>query len=250
MVFNTLLSPILNPLLVLKPLYVILILAFIITFLITLAYKFFTDQEEMQRLKDKMQDYQDKIKEAQQDDPEEAMDIQKEAMQVNLEYMKHSIKPTIITFLPIIIIFGWMNSHLAYHPIAPGEPFNVSVQMEEGLPGEVSLDATPDMDIEQRTKQAAQDVQWTVSADEPGVYTLTVRHGDNEFNKDVQISDTTYESRTENYDGVVKRIKIHMDAVHPLGSLSIFGYQPGWLVTYILFSIVMSMGLRKAMGVV
>jgi uncharacterized membrane protein (DUF106 family) len=248
MVFDNLLSPILDPLLVLDPLYAILVMAFTITFLITVAYKFLTDQEEMKRLKDKMQSYQEKMKEAQQEDPDEALDIQKEAMSVNMEYMKHSLKPTLFTFIPIIIIFGWMSAHLNYHPIAPGEQFNVTAEMVDGLQGSVFLEATPALAIDDPSKLASRSVTWNLRAEDPGSYTLQFQYGNKTFTKDVLVSDTQYLTPSESYEEPFKEVRVGMDEVEPL-PFSIFGWNPGWLATYIIFSIIFSMGLRKLLRV-
>ena len=48
------------------------------------------------------------------EDAGKMMEIQKEAMEKNIKYMKHTFVPMILTFLPIIIIFGWIK--LTYDP--------------------------------------------------------------------------------------------------------------------------------------
>ncbi len=88
----------------------LLVISFILTFIITLAYKFLTDQKLMKSLKEELKELQKKMKEF-KDQPSKLMEIQKEAMQKNFKYMIHSMKPTIITFLPIIIIFSWLRNY-------------------------------------------------------------------------------------------------------------------------------------------
>ena len=51
-------------------------------------------------------------------------------MQTNMKYMGLSMKPTLVTFIPIIIIFGWMHAHLAYNPILPNQDFTVSAEFK------------------------------------------------------------------------------------------------------------------------
>jgi len=87
----------------------IIIIALILTFLITLAYKYLTDQEAMKSLKSKLKDIQKEIKEN-KDQPDKIMGLQKTLMETNLKYMKHSLKPMLFTFLPIIIIFNWIRT--------------------------------------------------------------------------------------------------------------------------------------------
>ena len=67
------------------------------------------------------------------DNPQKLLEIQKNAMEKNLEYMKHSFKPMIFTMIPILLIFGWLNAHLAYEPIRPEELFGVTATFDESF---------------------------------------------------------------------------------------------------------------------
>jgi len=249
MVFESLLNPVFGPLLSLNPLVSILILALGITLIITLAYKYLTDQEEMKKLKTKMKDYQKKIRELQKKDPTKAMEMQKKAMELNMKYMKHSFKPTIYTFLPIIIIFGWMNAHLTYLPIAPDQDFTITATMIEDLPGSVSLISIPEIEIDEVSKPADEEVSWKARAELEGEYDLIIRYGEKEFHKKLLISDRNYVDSLETFDGSVKSIDLGMKKIKPLGDISLLGWRPGWLGTYILFSLVFSIGLRKVLNI-
>ena len=90
--------------------YGLLALSFILTLVTTLAYKFFTDQNLMKKLKDDMKDMQTKIKEDGHS-TEQKMSIQKDLLEKNMSYMKQSFKPMLITFLPIILVFGWLRNY-------------------------------------------------------------------------------------------------------------------------------------------
>ncbi len=116
--FNLIFGPIMN---LPAPLN-LFIISSILTGLITLAYKYLTDQTKMKELKDEMKDMQKKMKEM-KDHPDKVMSMQKDAMKKNMEYMKHSMKPTLFTFVPIIIIFGWLRSFFDAQAAA-GTPFS------------------------------------------------------------------------------------------------------------------------------
>jgi len=64
----------------------------------------------MKEIKQEMKDLQKKMKEF-KDQPEKAMAIQKQIMEKTMKQMMQSIKPTLITFLPIILIFTWLRSY-------------------------------------------------------------------------------------------------------------------------------------------
>ena len=90
--------------------YGLLVLSFLLTLLTTLAYKFFTDQNLMKTLKDDMKLLQNQMKDASHP-AEHKMTLQKQILEKNMSYMKQSMKPMLITFIPIIILFGWLRSY-------------------------------------------------------------------------------------------------------------------------------------------
>jgi len=91
------------------PVFGIFFVSLVLTFLITIVYKYVTNQEEMKSLKEEIKKLQEKMK-LHKDDPKKAMEIQKEAMSKNMSYMMKSFKPTLITFLPLILIFSWLRN--------------------------------------------------------------------------------------------------------------------------------------------
>lgn len=82
----------------------VIVVSFIITFLITLSYKYLTDQLKMKELKDKMTEFNKKLKQDRTN-----QEVQNEFMKTQWQYMMHSWRPMIFTFLPLILIFNWMR---------------------------------------------------------------------------------------------------------------------------------------------
>jgi uncharacterized membrane protein (DUF106 family) len=255
MVFDKILDPVLNPvlqpLLNASPFWGIVILSLVISLIITIIYKYVTDQTKMKALKDKQKDFQKRIKEL-RSNPPEMMKVQKEAMSTNMEYMKHSFKPTLFTMIPILLIFGWMAGHLSYEPIYPGEMYSVTASFGEGIVGEAELIPTAGTILESDAIQTitAGMITWNLKSD-AGEHLLTVKKGETEQNKAVLI---TTELKTEDALSVyehseIKQVQINYNKLKPLGSYSIFGWHPGWLGLYIIFSLVFSIGLRKVMKI-
>jgi uncharacterized membrane protein (DUF106 family) len=243
------LNPVFQPLLDLSPFWALLIISLGISFLVTIIYKYVTDQNKMKALKDKQKDYQKRLKEL-RNNPSEMMKVQKEAMKVNMEYMKHSFKPTLFTLLPILLIFGWMAAHLSFEPIYPGEQYSVSATFLEGISGDAELvfEEGTELISDSIQKIEQNKVTWNLKSDE-GEHFLTIKQDDQEQVKKVLI---TTELKTEPqislYDhSNIESITINYKALKPLGKFSIFGWKPGWLGWYIIFSLVFSMGLRKLM---
>ncbi len=255
MVLDFLLDPVLSPLLYFDPVLAIFIISFVLTFGITLVYKYATDQEKMKKIKKEIKEYQEKIKDL-KDKPDEMMKVQKEAMSKQMEMMKHSFKPTLFTFIPLIIIFGWLNGHMAYHNIAPGQSFQVEAALSSAETN-VSLSATPS--IQELNKSVdGKKVTWSVNASEEREYKLVIdelkpgNESGGRVEKTVLISNVReYATPRKSYENsFVKSVSVGYKPIRPLGDISIFGWHPGWLATYIVFSLVLSIVLRKLLGVV
>ena len=105
------------------PLATLVALSLILTFVLTLAYKFFSDQKEIKASKERIKELQEKMK--QEKDSEKAMAYQKEMLEANMKHMRHSMRPMLITFLPLIFIFMWMRK--IYLPLGVLVPWNFYV---------------------------------------------------------------------------------------------------------------------------
>lgn len=246
------LNPVFGPLLQLGPFWAISILSLVITLVMTVIYKFVTDQKLMKSLKDEQKEYQKEIKSL-KDSPKEMMKVQKEMMKKNMEYMKHSLKPTLITMIPILLIFGWMAANLAFEPIYPNETYSITALFDEKANGQVTL--IPDNAtkvISDPTQTIKEKVIWKLKSSSLGNHVIGVRYNNQTYNKKVLIStDLKTEEEIATFDhSDLKQIKIDYKDLKPLGpNFSIFGWHPGWLGIYIVLSIVLSMILRKLMKV-
>lgn len=245
------LDPVLDPILTLGPFWAIFALSLGISIIIVLVYKFFTNQQEMKRLKEEQKEYQKKLKELRKSNPEKMMEIQKEAMQKNIQYMKHSFKATFITILPIILIFSWMNAHLAYEPIFPGERYSITATFEAGVTGTAELLANEGTELLSDAVQPVGDsITWNLRSSE-GRHLLTVKTEHDEQSKAVLVTQTLgYEEPFKTFShSDIKQITIDYKKLRPAGDFSLFSWQPGWLGWYIFLSIIFSIGLRKAFKV-
>lgn len=94
----------------------LIIVAFILTLITTMVYKFATDQKAIKGMKEEMKQIRNEMKEF-KDDPAKVLALQKKSMESSLKQMKMTLKPMIITFIPLIIIFGWLRSVYTTMPI-------------------------------------------------------------------------------------------------------------------------------------
>ena len=105
---NNALSHVLDPVLNIHPLWGLLLLTLILGVIVTLAYKYFTDQEALKSLKEETKAIQKEMKEA-KDNPTRLLELQKKSLEKSMESFKHSIKPMLITLLPMLAIVGYLN---------------------------------------------------------------------------------------------------------------------------------------------
>ena len=254
MVFlDPVLNPVFLPVLNFSPMFAILLLSFLISLIILVVYKFFTNQAEMKRLKETQTEYQKKMKEL-RNNPEELMKVQKEAMKQNMDYMKHSFKATLITFLPVILIFGWMNAHFAYDPILPNSLYEITTTFGAGAGenAELVVDKNNTEIINDAQQKIVDDkATWRLRSLE-GEHIFTVRVGKEAQSKTVLVTtDKNYAEQITFYENSgIKQITIDYKKLLPAKGWPLPWLNTwGWLGWYILSSLLFSLGLRKVMKV-
>jgi len=277
---NMVLGPVLNPFLSLNPLLSMAILSLVLAFLITVIYKYMTDQELMKTLKDDMKKMQEEMKKL-RDNPTKMMEVQKVAMEKNMKYMMHSMKPTLVTFIPLILIFGWLSANFSYVPIAENQKFstyifldnedvatNATIIVPEGLTllsektaqvkkidAADNPDKLPFKDKDITSKRYGGIIEketdvyyagWDLKGKE-GEYNVEYQINGQSYYKDILVSKTRYlPPIKKEEDRIVKGILVDQGK---LIVLDLFGWKLGWLGTYIIFSIISSIVLRKVMNV-
>jgi len=225
------------------PLYSILLISAVISILIVLIYKYFTNQEEMKQIKEQQKEYQKQMKT--EKDTEKLMKIQKEAMSLNMKYMGKSMKPTLITFIPILLIFGWMNAHFAYEPLTPGQEFELIATMEKGITGNVTISVPEGLEIiGENTKEISDRTATFKLKGTQGEYYATLSSNGQEVDKKIIITtEPKYATTPETYKSdVFKTVSLGNKPLKVFWKLS-------WIWVYIISAILISTALRKAMNV-
>ena len=110
-IFNPILSIDPNPT---NPALTVLIIAFIVSLITTIANKYLVDQDEMNEIQERNKAFQKELRDAQKrGDGKKIAELQArqtEMMQDQSKMMTNSFKPRIVTFVPIILIFFWMRT--------------------------------------------------------------------------------------------------------------------------------------------
>ena len=92
----------------LNPQVGIVFLAGLISLFISSVNYFVMDKEKVRNGKERQKELQKQIKEH-KENPEKMMKLQKEMMSHMGENFKHSLKPMMITMLPILVVFYWIR---------------------------------------------------------------------------------------------------------------------------------------------
>ena len=95
-----------------SPLSGVLVVSFVFAVLVTLVYKYSTDQEVLKSLKEEMKELRKEMKDF-KDNPDKMMEIQKKSFEKSMQQMKMQFLPMIITFIPLLILFGWLSKTYA-----------------------------------------------------------------------------------------------------------------------------------------
>ena len=241
---------VLNPLLSLNPLIVIALLSFILALVINILYKFLTNQALMKGLKEEMKEYQKRIRK-EKGNPAEMARLQKLAMSANMKYMMQSMRPTLITFLPAILLIGWFSAHLSVDTIMPNQEFTSTLTFDADVLGNVTAVPPENLTVvgESTRQIESSKAVFRFQALEEGDYLLKYRLVDSEFTKDVYVTNqqglhATVQENV-NRDGV-KTITIdHKKKTY--FTIPGFNYNAGWLLTYFILVSVFSLGLRRIM---
>lgn len=86
-----------------------LIISAVITFAITLVYRFLVNQSEIRELKAKLREHQGKIKELQKTNPTEANKLMAETMNLSSNQFRMNMKPMFMTLIIVAIVLPWMG---------------------------------------------------------------------------------------------------------------------------------------------
>ena len=104
----------------------IIIISFILTLIVNLAMKFFTNQKVMKSLKEETEYFKEEMKKF-KNDPQKLIEIQKKSMETSLKYLKHSLPATLVTLLPLLLIFGWLRQTFPPEQNLLSLPFGINL---------------------------------------------------------------------------------------------------------------------------
>lgn len=215
--------------------YTILIVALValgVTSLTQLINKLLINEKFTDNAREKMKELQNKLKTFTDSKSKEFIQVQDELLDINFKIMKQQMKPMIFTFVPYIFIYWLLASAFAYAPITVGS--NVTVKMNGH--GMIYADC---LGLNQ-TIDGYKEGTYTVNS---GACLLAV----NNSTANLSLSGNTG-IISNNIGGVDVSIVPPKNRIIPLPfSLPYVGDSFGWLGTFIIFSLIFSVILGKAL---
>ena len=248
------------------PLIAIFLISLFVSLVVNVVYKFATNQDALKKLQKEMKSLRKEMKAAK--DQKKAMELNKQLMEKTMQQMKHSMKSTIITIVPMFIIFGWMSANLAFHSALPEEEFTASITFEKEVSGEANLTSETLRIISNSTQMVQGDkVSWTVEGGE-GDHELFFNYGGESYSRKVVLTDKweyadPYLEKENRLFGIInlgdadpigpessiKRVAVDLHPVRPFGDFDLFGWKPGWLAVYFVFTLLLTFPIRKLLRV-
>ncbi len=255
---SSILNPLLNPLLVLSPFWIILIISILVSTITTLIYKYTTDQKKLKNLKKETKACQEKLK-LNSSNPEKSLQIQGELMKLNVEYMKSSFKPMFFTIIPVLLFFGWLGATLAFIPLQPDVPFSINATLAENIDAEISLMLPAELTMEdQETKTAQTNLGWEGIKGPAGQYDLILKNEETQEEQIISVLITEEQKYLDPLNELnsptFKKIAINHQKLQPFKGIPVLANifwigNFGWLGAYILFSLIFSTLLRKLLKI-
>jgi len=248
MIFDALLS--------IHPTILVVSIGIIFSVLMVLLTKYVTDQDLMKRLREETKELQAEIKEL-KNNPSKMAEVNKRMMETNMKMMMQSFRPMLFSFIPAILVFTWLNGHLAYEPLTIEEEFSVELEFYDNIAGSIVPLTPQGVSLINGESYTIKDnhVRLVYKGEIPGEYTLSydLQNEAGEVVKTWSVPIVIVEGKQKEYTGPVfpikdefmKAITVSNEKFTAFGSLSLFGWEPGWLALYIVVSIIGSLLFRK-----
>jgi len=100
-----------------NPKIAIIIISFIATLIVTTLSHFLMNKELMRSIKEKQKRLREEMKKF-RDNPQKMMEINKQMMEDFPKQMKESMKISVVTLIPFLILFSWLKKIYILTPIA------------------------------------------------------------------------------------------------------------------------------------
>lgn len=221
----------------------------LLSLLITLVYKFTTNQKEMKHIKEQMKKLQTDMKSA-RNDQKKMLQINNELMKHNSQYMMKSLRSSMFTLLPALLVFVFLSNHIAYAPITPDSEFNLTLRHANNIDASLTEIMLP-AGFEVIEKTSEENIaKYKLKAGEPGEYSLEFSNAEDTISKSVMVTEgREYAKAEEKYQNSnFNSAKIDYKSL-TIVRLPFWPREMNWLWLYIIFAIIAGSLSRKVLNV-
>lgn len=229
----------------------------VISLLSTLIYKFATDQKKMGEIKARLKDLQAQMREA-RNDQSKMLEINGKIMKSHNEYSMQSMRSMLFTIVPVMLIFIYLQGHVAFDPLSPGEDFALILDYaDQEAIGEAMVGVPEGFSVENRTpynksgflgfgRTVGERVEIASEAD-AGEYLLTFSYENESLNRSFIVTEgRDYASQSVGYRGsFLRSAAIDYGGLRILNVSWLPGWLQGWLAMYIILTLIFTNVFRR-----
>ena len=201
-----------------------------------------------------------------QHDVKVMLNLQARILRDTLRYMKYSFVPLLVILPPVLLIIIQLDLHFSLATLEPGRPVVVKAKVNDlsWLDKSVSLEAPPEIEVETPGVRISSlnEIAWRIRAQQPGRYSLRVRCGDQQVEKELLVDSVgrgVSGMRTSKFpqtllfpgeDPIDPSTAIEsIEITYPRLKLTCLGWEIHWLLLFFTFSIVFGFSFRSLLRV-
>lgn len=229
------------------PLIVIFLLSLIYALFTAFVYALFLDVDALREIKKEMDELRKKMSKTK--DPKKQEEIASKTLELSLRYNQKTMKSLIFTTIPAIIIFSVILNHYTYEPLKQDQLFNVTLYLKGNYNVTVHEMITENVDLVNIYKNDKV-ITYELKPRKEGYYNFQFTINNKTYSKDFLVTKLYRVTNNEKKinDEYLDRVVIEYKPLH-LVNFTIFGFRPGRLTFYILFSILLSILTRKLFNI-
>lgn len=203
------------------------------------------------------------------DDPRAVLRSLGDALAANAVYFGLSLVPLLWMGLPLALLIAHLQSFYGYAGLQAGKPALVKVSLErpsgsDQRAASISLEAPAAIRVETSAVRlpAANEVVWRIVPTAPGDYVVTVRTGNGDTTKTVQVSERIarrspirvspslldqflYPAEPPLADPDLRSIAVS----YPEAAIDVLEWRVHWLIVYVVLSMACALALARRFGV-
>lgn len=232
------------------------------------SYKFFSNQKEIQRVKDRIKASLLELR-LFKDDPVLTGRSIRDLLLTNLRYLQLNIVPFAVMVVPIVLLIIHMDMRLGRRPLLPGEPTLLKISLSPTNASEplkeIRVEAPEGLSIETAPVYvpALKEVSWRIRASRPGTYPVRISVSNQSVTKNVIVSDRLAAASSLSVRGGFMNRLLHptlpplsidrlssIELVYPSRTIRIFGSLTiHWILLFFILTIVLGFSLKGLFGV-